>query len=122
MRSSTCHNDIILNSLISRAAVATVQVSTLEWIPNAFTGRSFAWYLCRVYSEIERLFLAHGSVSLVAHSQGGILALICLGPHRYDGMLLLLSLFPYTHLSRAPIVLSCLHGYDDEHLPSSIIT
>ena len=122
MRSSTRQDDIILHSLISRAAVATVQVSTLEWLPNAFTGRSFAWYLCRMYSEIERLFLAHGSVSLVAHSQGGILALICLGPHRYDGTLLLLFLFPYIHLSRAPIDLSCLHRYDSEHLPLSIIT
>jgi pimeloyl-ACP methyl ester carboxylesterase len=104
MRSLTCHNDIILSSLISRAAVATVQVSTLEWVPNAFTGRSFAWYLCRVYREIERLFLAHGPVSLVAHSQGGILALICLGPHRYDGALVLLSLFPCMNISKAPIV------------------
>ncbi len=77
--------------------MATVQVSTHEWVPNAFTGRSFAWYLCRVHRAIESLFLAHGPVSLVAHSQGGVLALICLGLHKYDGAILLIIIVIMFH-------------------------
>lgn len=82
-----------LSCLIRIAAVATVQVGMLEWVPNAFTGCSFSWYLRRVYRAIEALYLAHGPISLVAHSQGGIMALICLGPHRYDGAVLNTLLF-----------------------------
>lgn len=60
-------------------------MSTHEWLPHAFAGRSFTWYLLRVIAELDRLFERHRSVSVVAHSQGGVLALILLGSHLYDG-------------------------------------
>lgn len=65
--------------------MAVVGVSTHEWLPHAFAGRSFTWYLLRVIAELDRLFERHRSVSVVAHSQGGVLALILLGSHLYDG-------------------------------------
>ncbi|CAL8467312.1 g6849 [Coccomyxa elongata] len=67
--------------------VAVVPVSTHEWLPNAFAGRSFAWYLSRVQAELTRLFNRHGPVSVIAHSQGGVLALILLGSQPYDGVI-----------------------------------
>lgn len=75
--------------------MVTVQVSTHEWLLSLFAGRSFAWYLRRVYTALETLHREHGPVSLVAHSQGGVLALICIGPQTYDGKLL----FPHVTLA-----------------------
>ena len=73
--------------VLSLSAVAVVPVSTHEWLPNAFAGRSFAWYLSRVQAELTRLFDRHGPVSVIAHSQGGVLALILLGSQPCDGEL-----------------------------------
>ncbi len=77
----------VIKEAICVLAVTVVPVSTHEWLPNVFAGQSFAWYLSRVLTQLDRLFERHGLVSLVAHSQGGVLALILLGSQPYDGKL-----------------------------------
>ncbi len=76
-----------MRTVLCVSAVAVVPVSTHEWLPNALAGRSFAWYLSRVKNELTGLFNRHGPVSVIAHSQGGVLAMILLGSQPYDGEL-----------------------------------